>query len=66
MMIKMMLIVTLKNAGDVDKYYHNTENSVPSEQEICAKPKPLQSLPREPDCSYDPPAAQVRKSVFLI
>jgi len=29
-----------------------------SQQEICAKPKPLQSFPREPTCSYHHPAAQ--------
>ena len=45
-------------------YCYNNDISVSSQswtsrQEVCAKPKPLQPFPREPACSYHPPAAQV-------
>ena len=62
MIMAMVIRMAKDNAGDVDKYYHNDEISVQSEQSICTKPKPPQPLSREPDCSYHTPAAQVKKT----
>ena len=66
MLMTMMTTATMLGMidGDVDKDCHNDNDiSVQSQRwtpEICAKPKPLQSFPRKPACSYHPPAAQVR------